>query len=1026
MAIYKEDKTAEFEIEDELLPSTKKIPKVESLLTSNSKISISTKNILKNFKLNDYNAKSVDDSKSVASVSGSMTSYNNSVINLNMNGNTTSSVGAVQANTETKTSGSSWMNNLNTKLDIPTSNSDSSIDKEISIDTANLILSNIQSYTLEDANTILSKVNTNLLELKSNNTDAEYIALCEDYLYNIEVFTKTYKDTIYTPYIIEILSLLNKITLARSKSSYKLSTKEPNDIASRLQSAQIYKSENDSDSIIKKNVATAINILSDTVKEYITNDPTMDSYVETGDTLDEEEAKSKLKEFIPFDSAEELIYEKNPNLNKEEIEKEYNEVIASTMEQERLYDNIIPTNQSDYGGVNSLAGTVNEDGVLNFEFNTEALDDANRLEYSNNTDNSFFSPDWDGNVCDSAKEVKTYAKVLYEKTYAITKVTEKFRAGNILNTYYNNSSLKKGIDKMNKTLELSEQWNDELSIMFNYTDNPANVQLNAVFAELQIVQGVIGNTIMDGLQFGTDTANYVKKFSDGLTDIGGDVDDIIRGFANAKPGFLGAGYLETGQNMLSSVNDILGSSIQMLEAVDGAIDMVGEVYNYVTDEIPAAANFIWDMGKNRYNELEKMFKEEATMDNLSKIPGHIIDSLKNIKIVQDTMLLFTRMWGYLKAIPDILRQIKMPHTIADVILILRLLMQVVKQVKESISQIQKVIAAIQNIYTAVKNGNYLQAVHLMNAGIIGTGTTVVQKIPKFAPRYPFNNARRTEGGMVLELDETPPDASGDLCARLAIEHPTGTRVEYATNGDLISKVKKDYQVVVDGEDSKIVEGNSANNIKKDYTLKAKTIHIEASDTLSISGQDVHFMNGGAVALSSPIVQISASVGTAQLIGNTGATIRAKGPIDINSDTMINLNAPVINIGVPINGLLPASSINVQATTPPGLITLASMAKAELVYAGRLVSVGKDHAITTGGVFTNYTIGNANYLANGIMNIVTDAQCTLAVGGLLNMAAGGSINMASTGKIAVSAAPTIEKSLTGPISLPSVASFIIME
>jgi hypothetical protein len=88
----------------------------------------------------------------------------------------------------------------------------------------------------------------------------------------------------------------------------------------------------------------------------------------------------------------------------------------------------------------------------------------------------------------------------------------------------------------------------------------------------------------------------------------------------------------------------------------------------------------------------------------------------------------------------------------------------------------------------------------------------------YAPKYPYNNAKQTESGHLMEFDDTPG------AERVSIGHRTGTFYEIHPDGSMMEKIVNDnYQIIM----------------KDDY------IQIQGKATISVQGACKVLVNGNA-------------------------------------------------------------------------------------------------------------------------------------------------------------------------------------
>lgn len=230
----------------------------------------------------------------------------------------------------------------------------------------------------------------------------------------------------------------------------------------------------------------------------------------------------------------------------------------------------------------------------------------------------------------------------------------------------------------------------------------------------------------------------------------------------------------------------------------------------------------------------------------------------------------------------------------------------------------------------------------------------VEPAADYKGRYPYNKAYRSEGGHIIEIDDTPG------AERLLDQHTSGTYQEMTASGDHVIKVVGSNYTAVAGDDSLSVEGDAKVYVrgscrlhiggaitivadgglnivsKGDFRVKAKSINLEsisgdvniksAQDTLITTNRDYH--------LTSKTNQIDSSDTTSMIVGGNMSVeaaalgVSAKGPITAiagedlsiggkntyvhgSGDTNILADGKVINSGssVEIDG-----DLNVKQTT----------------------------------------------------------------------------------------------------------------
>lgn len=241
-----------------------------------------------------------------------------------------------------------------------------------------------------------------------------------------------------------------------------------------------------------------------------------------------------------------------------------------------------------------------------------------------------------------------------------------------------------------------------------------------------------------------------------------------------------------------------------------------------------------------------------------------------------------------------------------------------------------------------------------------------------AGTYPHNRVLKTEGGFVLELDDTPGSE------RLQLHHPSGASVEVYGSGVWSQRSSKkweevlehdtkhvwgDERVRVDGHVTRGIGGNSVEEVSGRKVLLAGEVDYRARFDLlmevggmlrqKVTGPAVHrFLNdwratsGGAVNLSSlSDFGIMSGLGAVNVVG-------AKG---------INMNAP-LNISIHAGALFDLVSIGAASVTCSAFaLTTGAM------------------QVTAGA--TNLTLGSLT-AQTGVTNLTTAAMVVEAANVLL--------------------------------------------
>ncbi len=104
-----------------------------------------------------------------------------------------------------------------------------------------------------------------------------------------------------------------------------------------------------------------------------------------------------------------------------------------------------------------------------------------------------------------------------------------------------------------------------------------------------------------------------------------------------------------------------------------------------------------------------------------------------------------------------------------------------------------------------------------------------EPVKEFGGEYPYNKSYRSEGGHLIEVDDTPSQQ------RLLNQHVTGTYTEMLPEGDFVTKIIGDNYTIVCHDDIVSIEGSARIVIKGDCALAiGGTMTIEAEKGINIA------------------------------------------------------------------------------------------------------------------------------------------------------------------------------------------------
>jgi hypothetical protein len=108
----------------------------------------------------------------------------------------------------------------------------------------------------------------------------------------------------------------------------------------------------------------------------------------------------------------------------------------------------------------------------------------------------------------------------------------------------------------------------------------------------------------------------------------------------------------------------------------------------------------------------------------------------------------------------------------------------------------------------------------------------------FAAKYPYNKVTRTEGGHVIEIDDTPNSK------RIHFYHSAGTYVEINQEGNKVEKIVGDSFEIDMGKKTILIQKDMDVTVKGSYNVKVESdMNVQVSGTLSLKGSKVVINDG---------------------------------------------------------------------------------------------------------------------------------------------------------------------------------------
>jgi len=155
-------------------------------------------------------------------------------------------------------------------------------------------------------------------------------------------------------------------------------------------------------------------------------------------------------------------------------------------------------------------------------------------------------------------------------------------------------------------------------------------------------------------------------------------------------------------------------------------------------------------------------------------------------------------------------------------------------------------------------------------------------------QYPYNKVHGTEGGHVLELDDTPGSE------RVNLEHSVGTFIEMAPNGNEVHKIKGDSYTIVEknnvlfvkGRADIVIQGSANVTIDNNCTLNVignMETNVSGDYRLNVAG-GVYINSGDIFSQKSSSIRQEAFLDSIHHYAKVDYSMEAKNNITINANT----------------------------------------------------------------------------------------------------------------------------------------------
>ena len=368
--------------------------------------------------------------------------------------------------------------------------------------------------------------------------------------------------------------------------------------------------------------------------------------------------------------------------------------------------------------------------------------------------------------------------------------------------------------------------------------------------------------------------------------------------------------VENPMAILNSTDAALANLENLVLSVDGALDHLIQFESTLEDIFGKGG--IADKLENAVENITQKFSEFSAniVEKLSNLPESVMNAFMNCQFIQNMFSLPRRILAHCASVVAIVTSIRSPTCLKDFVKIIQTLRQAVAEMKNAAAIIQSAVAQVQNIKNMISQGNWVGVLGQLNSGkgAAAESFNIVERPSSFAAKYPANSAYTTHGGHIIELDNTKGHE------RIHVQHKKGTSVELSPEGDMHSKVKKDFQLMVDGNieinSNKKITITGKEGVKLDYG--GTTFQMDKT-SMGMGGQSGNMNVNDFIVTSESARMVSAT--TLTLGSALETSVSATGLLSLSSAVAVKIQAP---------------SISLIAEAPTGI---------QMLSAGTIVGVG---------------------------------------------------------------------------------------
>lgn len=382
------------------------------------------------------------------------------------------------------------------------------------------------------------------------------------------------------------------------------------------------------------------------------------------------------------------------------------------------------------------------------------------------------------------------------------------------------------------------------------------------------------NKIVDNVT--TKTGLYQIKLA--VNNVQSEYDSICNTITNFKS----FGYTSGSSSILWSADSILANMENTTSAILKLEDKVDEIVNYIQNNNVVGQNVV-DLMDKQFSNVQDILSQQNLNQLLYNFPQSVVTKFMGVDFVQELYTMPQQLYKKIINIISIISSIQAPENKFSVLEIIKLLRSSVAQMKDVQSMLSRGMEQINALKSNIQNGNYI-GVFLQSK----SACKFVEKTSQYAAQYPYNQAHETISGHIFETDNTPGKE------RLHVQHCSGTDVEIAPNGDMVSKIKNDCQFIVEKDFQNHVKGNQLLLVDDTSEVQSKSMKMTATEDLNLSAKSTTFTSDDLNVLTDNVMLTTQHNMT--LAANTSGSISCNGPLYLSSLSQVIIDAPSVIIG----------------------------------------------------------------------------------------------------------------------------------